>query len=49
MFEDRFSGKDCGSCLNHPSAKEVKGLDVFLYEMAQNFELFSYIQDQNKK
>jgi hypothetical protein len=29
----------------NPSAKEVGGLDGFLYEVAQNFEVFSNIQD----
>jgi hypothetical protein len=28
---------------------EVGGLEVFLYEAAHNFELFSNIQDQNLK
>jgi hypothetical protein len=31
----------------NPSAKEVGGLKVSLYEAAQNFELFSNIQDKN--
>jgi hypothetical protein len=29
--------------------RQVGGLDAFLYEAAQNFYLFSNIQDQNKK
>jgi hypothetical protein len=44
-FLYRFAGKDC--CLCNPSAEEVGGLEVFLYEPAQNFELFSNIQNQN--
>jgi hypothetical protein len=32
-------------CLNNKSAEEVGGLEVFLYETAQKFEL-SNIQDQ---
>jgi hypothetical protein len=32
-----------------PSVEEVGGLELFLYEAAQNFELFSIIQDQNLK
>jgi hypothetical protein len=27
----------------------VEGLDAFLYEAAQNFEVFSNIQNQNSK
>jgi hypothetical protein len=32
-------------CANNPSADEVRGLDGFLYAAAQNFEVFSQIQD----
>jgi hypothetical protein len=46
-FGDRFCRKDCGLCPYSPSAKEVGGLKVSLYEAAQNFELFSNIQDKN--
>jgi hypothetical protein len=35
-------------CPYKPSAEEVGGLELFLYEAAQNFEFFSNIQDQNK-
>jgi hypothetical protein len=31
----------------YPSTEGVRGLEVFLYEAAQNFEFFSNIQDQN--
>jgi hypothetical protein len=41
--------KDCGLCPFNLSAEEVGGLELFLYETAQNFELFSNIQDQNLK
>jgi hypothetical protein len=48
IFGDSFGGNDCGLCpCKNQSAKEVGGLEVFLYEVAQNFELFSHIQDQN--
>ncbi len=33
----------------NPSAEEVVGLELFLYEVAQNFELCSKIKDQNLK
>ncbi len=36
-------------CPYNPAAEELGGLEVFLYEAAQNFELFSNIQDQNLK
>jgi hypothetical protein len=42
IFGAWFSGKECGLC---PSAEEVGGLDGFLYEAAQNFEVFSNMQD----
>jgi hypothetical protein len=41
--------KYSGLCPYNPSAKEVEGLEVFLYERDHNFELFSNIQDQNLK
>ncbi len=37
--------EDCGLCPYNPSAEEVGGLDRFLYEAAQKFEVFSNIQD----
>jgi hypothetical protein len=40
----RFVGKDCGLCQFNPSAEEVGGLEVFFYETAHNFELFSNIE-----
>jgi hypothetical protein len=46
-FGARFGGKDCGLCPYNPSAEEVGGLDGFLYEAAQNFEVFSNSQDYN--
>jgi hypothetical protein len=45
----QFGVKDCCSCTLNPSAKEVGGLEVFLYEPAQDFELHLNIQDQNLK
>jgi hypothetical protein len=45
MFRAWFGGKDCGLCPYNPSAEEVGGLDGFLYEAAQNFEVFSNMQD----
>jgi hypothetical protein len=30
-------------CPNNPSAEEVGGIEVYLYEARQNFELFSKI------
>ncbi len=47
IFGDLFDGKDCDFCPYNPSPEEVGGLEVFLYEAAQNFELFSNIQDQH--
>ncbi len=41
------SSKDFGLCPYNPSAEEVGGLEVFLYEATQNFKLFSTIRDQN--
>jgi hypothetical protein len=34
---------------NNPSAEEEGGLDGFLFEAAQKFEVFSNIQDLNLK
>jgi hypothetical protein len=45
IFEARFGRKDCGLYPYNPSAEEVGGLDGFLYEAAQKFEVFSNIQD----
>jgi hypothetical protein len=42
IFGTWFGGKDCGLCT---FAEEVGGLDGFLFESAQNFEVFSNIQD----
>ncbi len=47
IFWTRFCGKDCGLCPCNPSAGKLERLEVFLYEAAQKFELFSNIQDQN--
>jgi hypothetical protein len=44
-FWSTVCGKDSGLCPYNPSAKEVGGLDGFLYEATQNFEVFSNIQD----
>ncbi len=41
-FWSPVCGKDCGLCPHNPSAKEVGGLDGFLYEATQNFEVFKY-------
>ncbi len=46
---DRFGVKDSCLCTHNPSAKEVGGLKVFLYEPAPDFELHLKIQDQNLK
>ncbi len=43
QFLALFGGKDRGLCLYNLSAEEVGGLDGFLYEAAQNFEVFSNI------
>jgi hypothetical protein len=45
FFGNWFVGKDCSLYPYNPSAKEVGGLEVFLYEAAQKFKLFSNIQD----
>ncbi len=44
-----FGGKDCGLCPYNSPVKKVGELEVFLYDAAENFELFSSIQDSNKK
>jgi hypothetical protein len=49
FFGDWFCRKDCGLCTHNPSAKEVGGLEIFLNEPAQDFELHLKIQDQNLK
>jgi hypothetical protein len=42
--------QNCGVAHALPRlSKKVGGLEVFLYEAYHNFELFSNIQDQNKK
>ncbi len=43
-MEPGLAEKDCGICSYNPSAEEVVGLDGFLYEAAQNFEVFSNIK-----
>ncbi len=40
-----FGRKDRGSYLYNVCAEEVGGLEAFLYEAAQNFEVFSNIQN----
>ncbi len=47
IFRARFGGKDHGLCTYKPRYKQAGGLDAFLYLPAQNFELFSNIQDLN--
>jgi hypothetical protein len=44
-LETGLAGKDRGLCLYNLSAEEVEGLDEFLYEAAQNFEVVSNIHD----
>jgi hypothetical protein len=50
IFGARFGGKDCGLCKwvqpVIPTRRMIR-LEAFLYEVAQNFEVFSNIQDQN--
>ncbi len=36
----RFDKKNCGLCPSNLSAEKVGGLDGFLYDVAQNFEVF---------
>ncbi len=47
IFGDRFGEKDCDLWPYNSWSQQVGGLDAFLYEAAQNFEVFSKIQDQN--
>jgi hypothetical protein len=42
-----FGGKDCDLCPYNPPVKKVGELEVFLDDAAENFELFSNIQDKN--
>ncbi len=49
IFGVRSGGKDYGLCSYNKWSQQVGGLDAFLYEAAQNFEVFSKIQDQNEK
>jgi hypothetical protein len=44
FLEPSFGIKDCGLCPYNPAAKEVREVERFLYESAQNFEVFSNIQ-----
>jgi hypothetical protein len=44
FLEPGFGIKDCGLCPYNPSAKEVREVERFLYESAQDFEVFSNIQ-----
>jgi hypothetical protein len=41
--------KDRGLCPYNPWSQQVGGLDAFLYEAAQNFEVFSNFQNQKLK
>jgi hypothetical protein len=47
IFGDRFGGKDSGLWPCNLWSQQIEGLDAFFYELAQNFEVFSKIQDQN--
>jgi hypothetical protein len=49
IFGARFGGKDCGLCPYNPWSQQLGGLDAFLYEAAQTFEVFSNIQNQKSK
>jgi hypothetical protein len=40
-----FGGKACSLCPYNPSAEEEGELDGFLYEAAQNFEVFPNNKD----
>jgi hypothetical protein len=44
-----FGGKDHGLCTYKPVIRTSRSLDSFLYEAAQNFEVFSNIQNLNEK
>ncbi len=49
IFGARFSEKDHGLSTCKPWTEQAGGLEAFLHEAAQNFEVFSKIQNQNKK
>ena len=47
IFGVRFGGKDCGLCpWYNPWSQQGGWLEAFLYEAAQNFDVFSKIQDR---
>jgi hypothetical protein len=47
IFEAQFGGKDCGLQICKPWSEQAGGLEAFLHKVAQNFEIYSNIQDQN--
>jgi hypothetical protein len=49
FLEHGLAWKDRGLWPYNPWSQQGGWLEAFLYEAAQNFELFSNIQDQNKK
>jgi hypothetical protein len=44
-FWSTFGGKDRGLCSYKPKSEQA-GLDGFLYEVAQKFEVFSNVQNE---
>jgi hypothetical protein len=38
FYRDRFGTRDGGFCTDNPHAEEVRGLEAFLYEEAQNLK-----------
>ena len=49
IFGARFGEKDRGLSTCKPWSEQAGGLEAFLHEAAQNFELLSNIQDQKLK
>jgi hypothetical protein len=47
MFGARFGEKDRSLSTCKPWTEQAGGLEAFLHEAAQNFEVFSKIQNQN--
>ncbi len=47
-FWSTFGGNERGLCSYKPWSEQAGGLDGFLHEVAQKFEVFSNIQNENK-
>ncbi len=48
IFGSRFGEKDCGLSICKPRTEQAGGLEAFLHEAAQNFEVILNIQNWNQ-